>query len=852
MNDFSTNNFAFGNTPSNYNSLASSWQFNGAAILWLIVFVIFLVVAFILFERMRHRLHRLSYTRQQIFLVRLPKDQSEQEQKSQASSPTERLRNDIAKSEAIVAAIGGLRAQKGMRHWLLGRNDHFALELVAVDGLICFYVAAPEAMGNLLEQTMHAYYPEADITAVPDYNIFQPTGQIAAGSLRTNAHYIFPLKTYEQDDTDQMANLINLLGRLDHNSGAAIQFVVRSAPRKWHKKIAKLVAKIHKLGSIRQAIKGDAWAKALAIPADIIGTMGAKDKDKLQPQKQLSQLEADAVKAMEQKNAKAGLEVNIRLVASAPSRPAAEALLNNLAASFAQYNHYQYGNSFGSLRQKQEHLVISDFIARHFDEAQSCLLNSEELASLYHLPLPTTATPNVLWLSAKEAAAPVNLPANGLILGENIYRGIKKEVRIKASDRSRHMYMVGKSGVGKSILLANLAIQDIINGEGLCLLDPHGDLVADILERIPPERAEDVILFNPSDSERPLGLNLLEFDARYPEQKTFVINEMIGIFDKLYDLKATGGPIFEQYMRNAMLLVMSDPASGSTLMEIPKVLADATFRNYKLSKCQDYTVVDFWRGEAEKAGGDAALANVVPYITSKLTSFISNDLMRPIIGQQKSSFNLRDVMDQRKILLISLPKGVVGELNAYLLGMILVGKILMSALSRADLPSSQRHDFYLYIDEFQNFTTDSICQVLSEARKYGLSLIMAHQYIGQLTVKNNTAIKDAVFGNVGTLVSFKIGPEDAEFLVKEFNPPCNQFDLINLERGMAYIKLLIDNSSARPFSLKTPWPLYGMARPEISDQLKTLSRLKYGRDKQIVEAEIAERYFATKKEVESR
>ena len=286
---------------------------------------------------------------------------------------------------------------------------------------------------------------------------------------------------------------------------------------------------------------------------------------------------------------------------------------------------------------------------------------------------------------------------------------------------------------------------------------------------------------------------------------------------------------------------MDDPESGSTLMEIPKVLADEDFRKFKLSRCKNQPVVDFWRKEAEKAGGEAALANIVPYITSKLTSFISNDMMRPIIGQQESAFKLRDVMDSQKILLIDLPKGTVGEINAYLLGMILVGKILMAALSRTDMPSSERKDFYLYIDEFQNFTTNSICQILSEARKYALNLIIAHQYIGQLSKNNNTEIKDAVFGNVGTMISFKVGSEDAEFLVKEFSPVFNEYDLINVDKGMACLKLLIDNSASRPFSLKTIWPLLGLKRPEIAAKIRSLSRLKYGKNNLLVEAEIRRR-----------
>ena len=293
----------------------------------------------------------------------------------------------------------------------------------------------------------------------------------------------------------------------------------------------------------------------------------------------------------------------------------------------------------------------------------------------------------------------------------------------------------------------------------MCVIDPHGDLIDHIMEAIPKERAEDVIYFDPSDTERPFGLNMMEYDEKHPEQRTFVINEMIAIFDKLYDLKQTGGPMFEQYMRNAMLLVMDSPEIGSTLLEIPRVFRDVEFRREKLKRCKDITVVEFWEKEAEKAGGEASLENIAPYINSKLTTFISNDMMRPIISQQKSTIDFRSVMDEGKILMVYLPKGKIGEINSHLLGMVIVGKLLMAALSRTDLPEDQRKDFYLYIDEFQNFTTDSIAQILSEARKYRLCLTVAHQFIGQLSEN----ISKAVFGNVGSLCSFRVGAEDADF-----------------------------------------------------------------------------------------
>ncbi|OGI21363.1 MAG: hypothetical protein A2808_01360 [Candidatus Moranbacteria bacterium RIFCSPHIGHO2_01_FULL_55_24] len=422
-----------------------------------------------------------------------------------------------------------------------------------------------------------------------------------------------------------------------------------------------------------------------------------------------------------------------------------------------------------------------------------------------------------------------------MLLGFNDYRGTETEIRITDADRRRHMYVVGQTGVGKSNFLQEMAKKDARAGKGFCFIDPHGDAIEDILASIPKERAEDVIVFDPADTGKPLGMNMLEYDPAHPEQKTFVINEMIGIFDQLYDMKATGGPMFEQYMRNAMLLVMEHPESGSTLMEIPKVLADENFRRMKLSHCENPIVRDFWQKEAEKAGGEAALANMVPYITSKLTAFISNDLMRPIIAQQKSAFNFRDVMDQKKILLVNLSKGRLGEINARLLGMIIVGKILMAALSRVDMPEEERSDFYLYLDEFQNVTTTSIAQILSEARKYRLVLVLAHQFIGQLKEE----ISKAVFGNVGSLISFRVGPDDAEFLEKQFAPVFSAQDLVNVDNYRCFVRLLLNNELTKPFNMKTYPPSNG--NQEVANALKELSRLRYGRDASIVKSEILER-----------
>ncbi len=807
--------------------------------IWLFIFLLFVFLVLIAVLAIRFFIRKYtinnSYFEHQIFLVKLPKEKPKDKEEGFS---IQQMREEIAKGETIFASIGGLKVEKGFIPWLYGRQDHFSFEVVASQNKIAFYVAAPQNSARYLEQQIHAHYPEALIEEIEDYNSFLPNSQVVAGYIKTKRDFFFPLKTYHKIEVDPMNSIINVMSKLSKDESIVIQYVVRSAAASWHSKSKRVVAKIIEKNSVSQGIKS---ANPFVDALSFLSFPGkAKDLNTPITPKTLTEVEREMVKAMEEKNSKSGLDVNIRVVVCAKTRVQAKLYLDNISSSFAEYNNYSYGNNFSRISEGGNKL-IQDFIYRRFQENIDFLLNTEELASIFHFPLKYTETPNILWLTSKTAPAPAEVPNEGLLLGENIYRGVKKEIRIKRADRRRHMYLIGKSGVGKSVLLANMAIQDIANGEGVCVMDPHGDLISDILERIPPERAEDVIVFSPADLERPLALNLLEFDPRYPEQKSFVINEMIGIFDKLYDLKATGGPMFEQYMRNAMLLIMDDPESGSTLMEIPKVLADENFRRMKLSRCKNKTVVDFWHNEAEKAGGEAALANIVPYITSKLTSFISNDMMRPIIGQQNSSFNFRDLMDNQKILLVELSKGVVGEMNAYLLGMIIVGKILMAALSRADMQAEDRKDFYLYIDEFQNFTTSSVCQILSEARKYGLNLIIAHQYIGQLSKGQDTAIKDAVFGNVGTMLSFKIGSEDSEFLVKEFTPVFNEFDLINIDKGSACLKLLVDNSAARPFSIKTIWPILGVQRKEMVAKIKTLSRLKFGQDRRLVELEINRR-----------
>ncbi len=766
------------------------------------------------------------------------------EAKSQSQETSKDEKESIAVMEQLFASLSNIREETIKR--IIYGPFYLSFEIATpIDSNeIFFYVSVPRKFQSIVEKHIHSFYPRAEIKKIDDYNIFVPKGGSAASYMTLQRRHIFPIKTYMKLEADPLFNITSAFSKIPIGEGAALQVVIKPVSNTWQRESRETVKLMQKGKGFDGSLEAPIVVRALKEFVSIVWSTSSKKKDEIDQKQeekpvQLTPAQEEIIKAVEEKSSKIGFEVNIRLVASAPTREKAEALLKELENSFTQFgapgiNSFKITESFfnkaGFLNK-----TIYDFIFRNFDGKRKIILNTEELASIFHFPISEMETPQVKWLRAKHAPPPTNILKEGLVLGHNVYRGEDTVIRIGREDRRRHMYIIGQTGTGKSSFLGELIKQDIKNGEGVCVIDPHGDLAEEALASVPKERAEDVILFDPSNVQKPIGLNLLEYDPNYPEQKTFVINEMIKIFDKLYDLKATGGPMFEQYMRNAMLLIMDDPESGSTLIEISKVLADADFRRYKLSKCKNYIVVNFWKKEAEKAGGEAALANMVPYITSKLTQFVSNDMMRPIIGQQRSSINFREIMDSGKILLVNLSKGKIGDMNAYLLGLVIVGKILVSSLSRTDIPQEERKDFYLYIDEFQNFTTDSISTILSEARKYRLCLNIAHQFLGQLPEE----IQKSVFGNVGTIISFRVGPEDAEFLAKQFAPVFDEQDLINIDNYNAYVKLMINGTVSKGFNMATYPPTKG--NREIAEAIRQLSMLKYGRDREVVEREIRER-----------
>ena len=753
-----------------------------------------------------------------------------------STAGNEPWKEEVAAMEQLLVTLASMKRVIGWRSFFYDSpNIIFEVANPSDKEEIFFYFAVPKKFRESIEKQIHGFFPDSVIEKVSDYTIFSPGCAAAFSTLELSKSYALPIKSYRALSTDPLSEMTNALSRLaGQGEGAALQFVLTPAGRGWHSKGKEIAQKMQSGKRLKDA-QGESILKEMGKGLLSVLLPGKHDPEAEKKEMvSLTPEEQELVKSIDGKASKPAFKVNIRLVAAAPEQHRAEEILAHMENTFSQFENLEV-NSFRIRKRVRGRQAAFDYIYRNFDEENAIILSTEEVASIFHFPTSDIETPKIKWLKAGAAAPPVDIPKEGLLLGYNDYRGAKTDIRITENDRRRHMYVIGQTGVGKSVYLQEMAKKDARAGNGFCFIDPHGDAIEDILTAIPKERAEDVILFDPSDTERPIGLNMLEFDPAHPEQKTFVINEMIGIFDQLYDLKATGGPMFEQYIRNAMLLIMEDPESGSTLMEISKVLADEDFRKYKLSKCKNPIAYDFWTKEAEKAGGDAALANMVPYITSKLTTFISNDMMRPIIAQQKSTINFRELMDNKKILLVKLSKGKIGEINAKLLGMVIVGKILMAALSRVDTPEDERKDFYLYMDEFQNVTTNSIAQILSEARKYRLVLTIAHQFIAQLKEE----ISKAVFGNVGSMVAFRVGSEDGEFLEKQFQPVFNARDLINVDNRNCFARLLMNGQLTKPFNMKTYPPTPG--DQEVANALKELSRLRFGRDADVVNREIAER-----------
>lgn len=735
----------------------------------------------------------------------------------------------ISKAQIIYNIIAST-LQKGFKSKFYGQR-HFGFEIVGTRGFVYFYVAVPIALLDVVKQAVVSAYPSARLEEVAEHNIFSPIGKISGtigGELVLKESYAYPIATYQDLKRDAMQSLLNSLSTLEKEDGVGVQILLRPATSNWRKAASAIASKKR---------KGSNSINASGLLKQFLVAFVKPPENKGKPDKpELTNLEQSVLDAIDDKTRYPGYEVLIRIVASSNIAQRAQAILSNVVSTFALFD-APGKNGFKYVPAKDMESFVTAYIMRFFPQAHNKnILNSVELATLFHFPdqsnIPTSQLERQ---TSKQVDGPRNIPDDGMLLGYNIFRGVKKPIRIALADRQRHMYVVGQTGTGKSALLENMALQDMLSGGGFAFIDPHGDVAERLLAMVPRERTEDVIYFCPADMDYPLGLNLFEFQS--PDQKDFLIQEALNMLYKLYDPQHQGimGPRYEHLFRNAALTVMADP-TGGTFIDIPKLFRDPQYVQQKLQYVSDRNVIEFWQKEMPQSQRSNEFGEVVSWFVSKFGAFLSNEMMRGIIGQTKSAFNLREVMDNKKILIVNLSKGRTGDLNSKLLGMVFVMKFQAAAMSRANVPESERQDFALYVDEFQNFSTDSFATIMSEARKYHLNLIVANQFTTQLTDE----IRDAVFGNMGTIVSFRVGQNDVEALSQYFQPTFNGDDLLRIPNYNTIARTLVGGVPTQPFSMATLPPL-GNPNSQLAEALKQLSAAKYGRPRAVVEGEIMKR-----------
>ena len=741
---------------------------------------------------------------------------------------------NISKAQILYGIIASTY-KKGFKNNFYGQR-HFTFEIIAIQGFVKFYAVVPVAMIDVVKQAVISAYPSARLEEVAEHNIFSPIGRMAGtigGELTLKENYAYPIATYQEIKRDAIQSLLNALSTLDKEDGAGIQILLRPANPSWRKNAHTEASKKRKG---KKDTKGIGGLLGNLIKDFATATYKAPEDKANEDKKDLSSLDQSIVDAIEDKTRYPGYEILIRVVASSNISQRSQAILNNIVAAFSLYD-APGKNGFKYTPAKDIESFVTGFIMRFFPaENSKNILNAVELATLFHFPdqknIPTAQLERQ---ASKQVDAPRNMPDEGMLLGYNLFRGAKKPIRLAIGDRQRHMYVVGQTGTGKSTFLENMALQDMLNGNGFAFVDPHGDTAEKLLSMVPKERAEDVIYFCPADMDFPMGLNLFEYTL--PEQKDFLIQEAINILYKLYDPNRQGmiGARFEHIFTNCAQLLMADP-NGGTFVDIPKLLIDPDFMKPKLQYTTDQNVLDFWTKEWPNSQRSNESGEVTSWVVSKFGAFLSNEMMRNIIGQTKSSFDLREIMDNKKILLVNLSKGRTGDLNSRLMGMIFVMKFQAAAMSRANIPEHERQDFCLYVDEFQNFSTDSFATIMSEARKYHLNLIVANQFTTQLSDE----IRDAVFGNMGTIVSYRIGQNDVESLSRYFHPLFDGDDLLRIPNYNSVVRTLVGGVPTQPFSMAGLPPL-GTPNAKLGEALKQLSAAKYGRPRTQVSAEIMER-----------
>ena len=756
------------------------------------------------------------------------------------------LTEEVLSQAQVMYNIIASTATKGFKSKIYGQR-HLSFEIIARQGLVHYYTVVPTVLVDVVQQAIAAAYPSARLEEVTEHSIFSQVGKMSGtigGEFTLKKDFVYPIATYQESKRDASRALLNALSAAGREDGVAIQVLLRPAREGWTRNSVEAANKITKDKGKKKAGFGGMIApkdlmEALWKPPE---TGDAKPEDK-----QLTSLEQKTVEAIEEKTRYPGYEVLVRVVVSSNTATHSQVLLQNVVAAFSLFDSPTF-NGFKFAMTKNIDELVTAYIFRFFPQAVTqSILNSIELATIFHLPDQTSIpTSQVQRQMSKQVDGPTQVMDEGVLLGYNEFRGSKKPIRLSTNDRRRHTYIIGQTGTGKSVLLENLAFQDMMDGRGFAFVDPHGDSVENLLGKVPKERVEDVIYFNPGDMTNPIGLNMFEFD--HPDQKDFLVQEAINMLYGLYDPGHTGivGPRLEHIFRNCALLLMSDPAGG-TFIDIPKLLIDQDFMKSKLKYVTDQTVIDFWTKEFPNSQKSNESGEVISWVVSKFGPFISNDSMRNIIGQTKSGFNLRDIMDNKKILLVNLSKGKMGELNSKLLGIIFVMKFQAAAMGRADTPEDQRTDFSLYVDEFQNFATESFESILSEARKYRLNLILGNQFMTQLTDK----IREAIIGNVGTVISGRIGITDAEILVKKFSPTFDAEDLTKMPNYQSITSVMINNVPSAPFSMSFVSPM-GQSNAQLSSALKRLSAAKYGQPRAVVEKAIFTRLGAADAEKKAK
>lgn len=818
-------------------------------------------ILFIVFYKLSWKFYRLMYAilaaRKRVFIqIIMPREES-QKDKEQATEKD--FREKVAIMEQLFRGLHEIRELNLSNRFIawLTQRDNISFEIYAKFKEITFYASIHPYYAEILEKQITSYYPNAWIDYVKP-PLLEPEDKKIKHFIKSYYLYLknenaYPIKTFKTIENDPLNDLTNVLSKMEENEKATIQVMVRPLDDKWRKEASAVGTAIFKGKKVRKGLNipglrllGWFFTAVIQSPeaADKSFAPGASSGDSYV---RMLQTEEDLAKRVGEKSQQVGFESVIRILASSDKGEArCDTILNGIFVAFNSLKEAD-ANWFQARR-----IIFLDFINTWFLYGnlkkrilklgeKSSILTPQELATIFHIPTTRyNYTPVIKWLQYKVLPAPTDIAEDGIVLGYNVYRGVKRMIKFQKRDRSRHHYIIGQTGTGKSSFISNMARQDVQNGDGVCVVDPHGDLIEDILQYVPKERTKDVIVFDPSDLERPMALNLLE--AKTPEQQDMVSSQATEIFIKIFGDEIFG-PRIQHYFRNACLTLMSDEDEGATLIDVPRIFVDEEFMKYKVAKVKNPIVKSFWDDEYAHTG-ERERQEMIPYFSAKFGPFITNSIMRNTIGQTKSAFNFRDCMDNQKILLINLSKGKLGTLNTQLLGLVVVAQIQMAAMSRVDTPEEERKDFFLYVDEFQNFATDTFCSILSEARKYRLNLIVAHQYINQLTISKsgstNTQIRDAIFGNVGTLQSFKVGADDAEYLAKEFAPLLTEQDIIGIANYKAYLKLNVNKSTSRPFSLEIIWDETGK-NTKIRDIIKQYSRMKYGRKRLFVDQEIAAR-----------